>query len=139
GVSEIGAAALVSTLCICVVFVRVVFITGPAKSVFVPLAMSVVFAMLSSYFLSRTLVPTMMRYLMAKEAERHAHETVHQPPTWFGGRFIESFDRGFERMRMSYGGLLASALHHRQEQVIGFSLFVVASLSLTPLVGRDFF
>jgi len=138
GASEIATPALVSTLCICIVFVPVVFISGSAKSLFVPLAMSVVFAMLTSYFLSRTLVPTMMRYLMAGEAERHAHGSP-RPPSWIGARFIAAFERGFERMRMSYGGLLASALQHRRPVVIGFSLFVTASLSLLPLVGRDFF
>ena len=139
GASEIATPAFVSTLCICIVFVPVVFISGSAKSLFVPLAMSVVFAMLTSYFLSRTLVPTMMHYLMAAEAERHAHGNAAPPPRWFGARFIASFERGFERMRMSYGGLLAWALQHRRGVVIGFLLFVVASLSLLPLVGRDFF
>jgi multidrug efflux pump subunit AcrB len=138
GASEIATPALVSTLCICIVFVPVVFISGSAKSLFVPLAMAVVFAMLTSYFLSRTLVPTMMRYLMAGEAERHL--VGHPPaPRWFGARFIAWFERGFERMRMSYGGLLAAALQHRRAVVIGFLLFVAASLALFPLVGRDFF
>src|SRR5919205_1024314 len=138
GASEIATPAFVSTLCICIVFVPVVFISGAAKSLFVPLAMAVVFAMLTSYFLSRTLVPTMMRYLMAGEAERHLQG--HSPtPRWFGARFIAWFERGFERMRMGYGGLLAAALHHRRPVVIGFLLFVAASLALLPLVGRDFF
>src|SRR5947209_13175778 len=138
GASEIATPAFVSTLCICIVFVPVVFISGAAKSLFVPLALAVVFAMLTSYFLSRTLVPTMMRYLMAKEAERHLEG--HSPgPRWFGARFIASFERGFERMRMGYGGLLASALHHRPPVIIGFLLFVGASLLLFPLVGRYFF
>jgi multidrug efflux pump subunit AcrB len=138
GAREIATPAFVSTLCICIVFVPVVFISGSAKFLFIPLAMSVVFAMLTSYFLSRTLVPTMMHYLMASEAERHAHESP-APPTWFGARLIAAFERGFERLRMNYGGLLASALHHRGAVAIGFLLFVVASLSLLPLVGRDFF
>ena len=138
GASEIATPAFVSTLCICIVFVPVVFISGSAKSLFVPLAMAVVFAMLTSYFLSRTLVPTMMRYLMAAEAERHLQG--HSPaPRWFGARFIAWFERGFERMRMSYGGLLAASLHHRLPVILGFLLFVAASLSLLPLVGRDFF
>src|SRR5712672_267995 len=124
GASEIATPAFVSTICICIVFVPVVFITGAAHSLFVPLAMAVVFAMLTSYFLSRTLVPTMMRYLMGPEAERHAHGDAAPPPRWFGARLIASFERGFERLRMSYGGLLASALHHRRAVVIGFLLFV---------------
>src|SRR5207248_702419 len=84
-----------------IVIVPVVFISGSAKFLFIPLAMSVVFAMLTSYFLSRTLVPTMMHYLMASEAERHAHESP-APPTWFGARLIAAFERGFERLRMNY-------------------------------------
>ncbi len=134
GASEIATPALVSTLCICIVFVPVVFISGSAKSLFVPLALAVVFAMLTSYFLSRTLVPTMMHYLMAAEAVRHL-EGHDIPPS----RFVAAFERGFERLRIRYGGLLAWALERRQAVVIGFSLFVAASLSLLPLVGRDFF
>ena len=134
GASEIATPALVSTLCICIVFVPVVFISGAAKSLFVPLALAVVFAMLTSYFLSRTLVPTMMHYLMAAEAVRHL-EGHDRPPS----RFVAAFERGFERLRIRYGGLLAWALERRQAVVIGFSLFVAASLSLLPLVGRDFF
>ena len=72
GAAEIATPAFVSTICICIVFVPVAFIAGAAKSLFVPLAMAVVFAMLTSYFLSRTLVPTMMRFLLSKEAARHA-------------------------------------------------------------------
>jgi multidrug efflux pump subunit AcrB len=138
GASEIATPALVSTLCICIVFVPVVFITGAAKSLFVPLAMSVVFAMLTSYFLSRTLVPTMMHYLMAKEAERHADEHA-APPTSAAGRFIAAFERGFARLRTRYGGMLAWSLGHRRGVITAFLIFVVASVSLLPLLGRDFF
>src|SRR5215216_3564918 len=69
GAQEIAMPAFVSTLCICIVFVPVVFITGPAKSLFIPLAMAVVFAMMTSYFLSRTLIPTMVHYLLESEVE----------------------------------------------------------------------
>jgi multidrug efflux pump subunit AcrB len=138
GAAEIATPAFVSTLCICIVFVPVVFITGAAKSLFVPLAMAVVFAMMTSYFLSRTLVPTMMRFLMTKEAERHASETPHAPRT-FAERFFAGFERGFERLRDVYGGWLAWALHHRGPVVGVFLAFVVASLSLFGIVGRDFF
>jgi multidrug efflux pump subunit AcrB len=138
GASEIATPAFVSTICICIVFVPVVFITGAAKSLFVPLAMAVVFAMLTSYFLSRTLVPTMMRYLMTKEAEHHAKDH-HEAPTSLAGRFFASFERGFERLRMFYGSWLALALKHRALVVAGFLAFVAGSLTLFPLVGRDFF
>jgi len=75
--SEIALPAFVSTLCICIVFAPIAFLTGAAKSLFVPLAMAVVFAMLMSYVLSRTLLPTMVRYLLAKEAMAH-----HRPKSW---------------------------------------------------------
>src|SRR3954470_3482085 len=87
GAAESATPALVSTLCTCIVLVPVAFIAGAAKSLFVPLAMSVVFAMLTSYFLSRTLVPTMMHYLMGAEAERHA-EGHDEKPKGLWGRFI---------------------------------------------------
>jgi multidrug efflux pump subunit AcrB len=138
GASEIATPALVSTLCICIVFVPVVFITGAARSLFVPLAMSVVFAMLTSYFLSRTLVPTMMHFLMGEEAERHAQDHPAAPTT-AAGRFIAAFERGFARLRDVYGAMLAWSLEHRQAVVIGFLAFVAGSLALVPLLGRDFF
>jgi multidrug efflux pump subunit AcrB len=138
GASEIATPALVSTLCICIVFVPVVFITGAAKSLFVPLAMSVVFAMLTSYFLSRTLVPTMMHFLMGEEAKRHAQDHPAAPTT-AAGRFIAAFERGFARLRDVYGGMLAWSLENRRSVVIGFLAFVAGSLALVPLLGRDFF
>jgi len=100
--------------------------------------MSVVFAMLTSYFLSRTLVPTMMHYLMAAEAERHATGHDEKTKSW-GGRFVASFERGFARLRDRYGGMLAWSLEHRQGVVISFGIFVLCSVSLGPLLGRDFF
>ncbi|HEY3818024.1 MAG TPA: efflux RND transporter permease subunit [Polyangiaceae bacterium] len=133
GASEIATPALVSTLCICIVFVPVVFITGAAKSLFVPLAMAVVLAMLTSYFLSRTLVPTMMRYLL-RHGDHHADASRS-----IAGRFFSAFERGFVRLRTVYGGWLAWALHHRRLVIGGFLAFVAASFMLFPLVGQDFF
>ncbi len=133
GASEIAVPAFVSTLCICIVFVPVVFITGSAKSLFVPLAMAVVFAMLTSYFLSRTLVPTLVRYLLAKEIDEYAH------PQHEASGFFAAFNRGFERLRGFYGRWLAFALEHRPWVIGAFALFVLASIALFPLVGRDFF
>ncbi|AKT41782.1 efflux RND transporter permease subunit [Chondromyces crocatus] len=138
GAQEIAVPALVATLCICIVFVPVAFITGAAKSLFVPLALAVVFAMLMSYVLSRTLVPTMVRLLLERESEEHAHGD-HGPPKSFFGRIYAAFNRGFDRMRMAYGELLAWALAHRFGFVTGFLVFVAASVSLLPLLGRDFF
>ena len=132
GAGEIAVPAFVSTLCICIVFVPVAFITGAAKSLFVPLALAVVFAMATSYFLSRTLVPTMVRYLLVREAEAAMHGEHKK------GVFA-AFDRGFNRLRAFYGRWLAFALHHRALAIGGFAIFVALSVSLFPLVGRDFF
>jgi multidrug efflux pump subunit AcrB len=139
GAAEIAMPAFVSTLCICIVFVPVAFITGSAKSLFIPLALAVVFAMLTSYFLSRTLVPTLMRFLLKSEADRNlreGHPHIVRSPV---GRFVAAFEAGFARMRLTYGRCLALALARRKTTVAGFLVFVVASLSLLSLVGRDFF
>jgi multidrug efflux pump subunit AcrB len=141
GAAEIATPAFVSTICICIVFVPVAFIAGAAKSLFVPLALAVVFAMLTSYFLSRTLVPTMMRFLLAREAGNHsgagaAHHGAAPP---LSARFFAAFERGFDRLRMFYGGWLAWALERRALVVCGFVAFAAASLALFPLVGEDFF
>ncbi|EYF05174.1 efflux RND transporter permease subunit [Chondromyces apiculatus] len=138
GAQEIAVPALVATLCICIVFVPVAFITGAARSLFIPLALAVVFAMLMSYVLSRTLVPTMVRLLLEREAEEHAHGD-HGKPAGFFGRIHAAFNRGFDRLRTSYGRILAWALAHRVGFVIGFGIFVAASVSLLPLLGQDFF
>jgi multidrug efflux pump subunit AcrB len=127
GAQQIAVPAFVSTLCICIVFVPVGFLTGAARSLFVPLALAVVFAMLTSYLLSRTLVPTLVRYLLIGEA--------HRGPN----RFFAVFERAFERLRTSYGRVLAWSLQNRALVVTGFGVFVLASVSLLPMVGRDFF
>jgi multidrug efflux pump subunit AcrB len=132
GAAEIAVPAFVSTLCICIVFVPVVFIVGAAKSLFVPLALAVVFAMLTSYFLSRTLVPTMMRYLLATEGAQHGHSAGF-------GRLVAGFEQRLDELRTSYGRWLAWALEHRAPVVTGFLLAVGVSLALYPLLGRDFF
>ncbi|WP_437280437.1 efflux RND transporter permease subunit [Sorangium sp. So ce375] len=137
GAQEIAVPALVSTLCICIVFVPVAFITGAARSLFVPMAMAVVFAMLTSYFLSRTLVPTLVRLLLEREAAEHAHG--HAAPASLFGRVFASFNRAFDRLRAAYGGWLAWALAHRALFVGAFLALVAASVALIPLLGRDFF
>jgi CzcA family heavy metal efflux pump len=121
GAQEIAVPAFVSTLCICIVFVPVAFLTGAAKSLFVPLALAVVFAMLMSYFLSRTLVPTLVRYLLGAEK-----------PNEHGGP-------RFERLRQWYGRWGAWALAHRGLVVGSFTIFIAGSVCLAPLIGRDFF
>jgi multidrug efflux pump subunit AcrB len=138
GAQEIAVPAFVSTLCICIVFVPVAFITGAAKSLFVPLALAVVFAMLMSYVLSRTLVPTLVRLMLRPKPGEDAHG--HRPGKGnIFTRFVAAFDRGFERLRRSYGRLLGLALAHRALFSVAFLAFVVASSMLFPLVGRDFF
>jgi CzcA family heavy metal efflux pump len=137
GASEIAVPAFVSTLCICIVFVPVAFITGAAKSLFVPLAMAVVFAMLMSYLLSRTLVPTLVRFLLANE-QPHGHGPSAGPKT-LATRFFDAFNARFERLRQWYGSYLALVLHHRQAFVIGFLALVGLSMLVLPFIGRDFF
>ncbi|HVY47010.1 MAG TPA: efflux RND transporter permease subunit [Minicystis sp.] len=138
GAQEIAVPAFVSTLCICIVFVPVTLITGAAKSLFIPLAMAVVFAMLTSYVLSRTLVPTLVRYLLRAEAEKLA-AGHHVTATGLAGRFFTRFERGFARLRQAYGAWLALALRHRGLVVAGFLGFALLSLGLFTVVGRDFF
>jgi multidrug efflux pump subunit AcrB len=138
GAQEIAVPAFVSTLCICIVFVPVVFIAGAAKSLFVPLGMAVVFAMLTSYFLSRTLVPTMVRLLLGREAEELA-KGQHGPSKGVAGRLFGAFEAGFAKLRDTYGRLLGWTLEHRAIFAVTFLGFVVASAALYPFLGRDFF
>jgi CzcA family heavy metal efflux pump len=138
GASQIAVPALVSTLSICIVFVPMFFLTGVAKYLFVPLAEAVVFAMLASYLLSRTLVPTMARYLLLERTEEQRLENTRKSRNPFV-RMQAKFEVGFERFRESYQGILGSAIQHRK--VFG-SLFLggcVLSFALLPLVGEDFF
>ncbi len=139
GAQEIAVPAFVATLCICIVFVPVAFITGAAKSLFVPMAMSVVFAMMMSYFLSRTLVPTLVRLLLQKESEAHHQDArAHGKKSVFA-RFFDKFNDAFDRLRTVYGRWLAFALTSRKLVIVSFGCFVVVSVMLLPLVGRDYF
>jgi multidrug efflux pump subunit AcrB len=133
GSAEIAAPAMVSTLCICIVFVPVVFIAGAAKSLFVPLAMAVVFAMLTSYFLSRTLVPTMMQFLLPGEPLEGAHA---RGPL---ARVHGVIERGFERLQAAYARALSGLLGRRRVFIAAFAALFVVSVALVPLLGRDFF
>jgi multidrug efflux pump subunit AcrB len=141
GARQIAVPAFVSTLCICIVFVPVVFLTGAAKFLFTPLALAVVLAMAASYMLSRTLVPTMIRYLIP--AELHLYrgpegeaEGVHGGILW---TVHHAFHRGFERMRNGYSGLLDSVLHHRKLVVGCFVVVAISCAALYPFIGTDFF
>jgi multidrug efflux pump subunit AcrB len=134
GAKEIAIPALVSTLSICIVFVPMFFLTGVARYLFVPLAESVVFAMLASYFLSRTLVPTLVMYLL----RGHELDSHNEPRTVFG-RFQRGFERGFEKMRTAYANTLEAIMHHRAVFVTVFLAFCIASAGLAFFLGRDFF
>ena len=132
GSQQIAVPAFVSTLAICIVFVPVLLLTGAAKYLFTPLAMAVVFAMMASYFLSRTLVPTMAHFMLRSEMKAAHGRGLFS-------KFHNLFNRGFERMRTSYVSLLHWCLDHRALVLVGFGIFVAASLGLSGFVGEDFF
>ncbi|MHB1846178.1 MAG: efflux RND transporter permease subunit, partial [Deltaproteobacteria bacterium] len=135
GASQIAVPALAATLTICIVFFPVALLEGAAKYLFIPLALAVVFAMLASYLLSRTLVPSLARLLMEKEAIHQAGSTPHG----LAGRFNDWRDRGFERFRGAYSRALELCLERRAFVLtIGVAL-VVASLWVGAHVGLDFF
>jgi multidrug efflux pump subunit AcrB len=140
GAQQIATPAFVATLAICIVFIPVVFITGVAKYLFTPLAEAVVFAMLASYLLSRTVVPTMVSYLLPAEAHLHApgaeHTVTNAGRIWAVHR---AFNVRFERFRDRYRDLLVWALAHRRVVAGVFVGFVVASVGLFWLIGMDFF
>src|SRR5579872_5102035 len=134
GAQQIAVPALVSTLAICIVFVPMFFLTGVARYLFVPLAEAVVFAMLASYLLSRTLIPTLVMYLL------RGHELdTHKPPTTFMGRFQKDFERKFEDFRQGYKGALDGVMGHRRVFVTCFLGFCLLSGILVFFLGRDFF
>ena len=134
GAGEIGPAAFVSTLCICIVFVPMFFLSGVAKFLFVPLAMAVVFAMLASYLLSRTLVPTLVMLLMGG----HGQAAVDARPSLLQ-RVYRRFDRRFERVRRAYTLVLSALLAKRGAFIALFLGFCLLSCLLYPVLGRDFF
>ncbi|MGF6967187.1 multidrug efflux pump subunit AcrB [Paraburkholderia sp. WC7.3g] len=137
GAAQIVTPAFVSLLCICIVFVPMFFLNGVARFLFVPMAEAVIFAMISSFILSRTLVPTMAKYLLKPHAQgEHADETRRPGPL---GRFQRGFEARFEKVRGVYRGLLELALNHRRPFVSCFLGFVALSFALAPLLGRDFF
>ncbi len=143
GAMQIAVPALVSTLSICIVFVPVLLLTGAAKYLFTPLALAVVFAMLASYMLSRTLIPTMVHYLLKVEVDMYRRGEHGEGGTAEGHPLIWrihfAFNRQFERLRAAYTGLLDWTLDHRAMVLTGFMAFALGSLGLIFLVGRDFF
>jgi CzcA family heavy metal efflux pump len=133
GASQISVPALVSTLCICIVFLPMFFLSGVARFLFVPLAEAVVFAMLASYFLSRTLVPTLAMYLL--KAHDH-HASLSQNPF---ARFQRMFERGFERLRSAYAALLTRLVSARKLFIPIFLGCCALVLLLIPFLGQNFF
>jgi multidrug efflux pump subunit AcrB len=137
GAQQIAVPAFVSTLSICIVFVPMFFLTGVARYLFVPLAEAVVFAMLASYLLSRTLVPTMARYLLKAHAEESVELSLasRNPLVRMQGHF----ELQFERLRNFYRGILRTCLAHRVIFPLVFLAVCVASFALYPWLGQDFF
>ncbi len=132
GAAQISVPALVSTLCICIVFLPMFFLSGVAKFLFVPLAEAVVFAMLASYVLSRTLVPTLAMYLL--RAKQHGGRT-RNPFTLFQ----RAFERVFERIRTQYLAALTTFVYRRKLFVPVFLLACLCAFALVPFLGQDFF
>ena len=133
GAQQIAVPAFVSTICICIVFVPMFFLTGVARFLFVPLAEAVVFAMLASYFLSRTLIPTLVMYIM------RGHEHRSEVPKSIFGRFQRGFERGFEKFRGGYYQLLETTVANRKLFAVCFLIFCVLSLGWVFYLGQDFF
>ena len=141
GASQIATPTLIATLSICIVFIPVFLLSGAAKFLFTPLAIAVVFAMLTSYFLTRTLVPTLMHFLMKSEVPRiERHEDAPALPSdgrvW---KMHKAFNRKFEAIREKYHVLLEWILQHRSTFAMAYGAIVLSSLSLFFVVGRDFF
>ncbi len=167
GASQIAVPAFVSTLCICIVFVPIFFLSGTARFLFQPLAMAVIFAMLASYLLSRTVVPTMVRFLLrghldeidtslaqSVEGSDGGQEKIanrsRENPTAPGlsalGRIFgflswihEKFNHVFEKLRARYVNALRWCLEHRRVVFAGMGAMVLVSFALVPFLGRDFF
>ncbi|MDR3481470.1 MAG: efflux RND transporter permease subunit [Burkholderiaceae bacterium] len=150
GSKQIVGPAFVSLLCICIVFIPMFFLTGVARYLFVPMAEAVMFAMIASFFLSRTLVPTMAAYLLRAHSidghasgellqmmqiEHHSPSHSHNPLV----RFQQAFERRFARVREVYYSLLVLAIENRRRFVAAFLAAVALSFILVPALGRDFF
>src|SRR5271156_4433167 len=136
GAAQIAVPAFVSTISICIVFVPMFFLGGVARYLFVPLAEAVVFAMLASYFLSRTIVPTMAKYLLKPHEESQSTHVSRNPLV----RFQLAFERYFEKLRNWYHGLLSLCLEYRVAFLLSIAAFWIGSLVLLyPWLGQDFF
>ena len=133
GAQQIAVPAFVSTICICIVFLPMFFLTGVARFLFVPLAEAVIFAMLASYFWSRTIVPTMAKYLLRKQ--HHGVRRSYNPLVLFQ----QAFERGFEKVRDIYRVLLTGLVRMRALFIMAFLLACLSAGLLIPWLGQDFF
>jgi len=141
GAQEIALPAFVSTLCICIVFVPMFFLSGVSRYLFVPLAEAVVFAMLASYVLSRTLIPTLVMWFY-RNIEYRGHAPDPATVSAWLRPFVAlqgSFERGFTRFREGYRRMLGAVMAHRRAFVILFLAFCIGSWLLIPKLGQDFF
>jgi multidrug efflux pump subunit AcrB len=145
GAQEIALPAFVSTLCICIVFVPMFFLTGVARFLFVPLAEAVVFAMLASYILSRTLIPTLVMWFY-RNSPYHSHEAEdgadEAPPRGWSAPFVHiqrAFERGFSAFRKGYRAMLGAVMERRGTFAIIFLACCIGSFALVPQLGQDFF
>jgi multidrug efflux pump subunit AcrB len=134
GAAQISVPALVSTLCICIVFLPMFFLNGVPRYLFVPLAEAVVFAMLASYVLSRTLVPTLAKYLLKAHGGRRGGSRWNP-----FSAFQRGFERGFTALRRGYAATLATTMAHRGIFLPAFLLACLATFLLIPWLGQDFF
>jgi len=150
GAHQIVGPAFISLLCICIVFIPMFFLNGVAHFLFVPMAEAVVFAMIASFFLSRTLVPTLAAYLLRRHSiDGHPSgellqmmQPEHQSPSRSPNplvRFQQAFERRFARFRENYYSLLILAIGNQRRFIIGFMVIVLISFALVPWLGRDFF
>ena len=145
GAQQIATPTLVATMTICIVFVSVLFLEGPARFLFGPLAMAVVFAMIASYILSRTLVPMMADLMLRGESHSApsngyaVHGEPHQVANSSAPSFLASFNRGFNRFQSRYIRTLDWSLNHRRTVFVVFVLMLGVTVAMIPFVGRDFF
>ncbi|HVP67919.1 MAG TPA: efflux RND transporter permease subunit [Anaeromyxobacteraceae bacterium] len=138
GAQQIAVPAFVSTLCICIVFIPMFLLSGVARYLFVPLAEAVTFAMLASYGWSRTIVPTLAKYLLSAEDEYHPEHHVGEK-MGFLRRYQQTFERSFERFREAYRRALVAVLKHARIFAVAFLGFCLLSAGIALLLGRDFF
>ena len=137
--NEIAVPAFVSTISICIVFTPVLLLTEPAKSLFTPLAMAVVGSMQASYFLSRTVVPVMAKYMLGGHADPHHGQGKKTGLAAAFAKVVKSVDKGFNKLRDSYHESLISILNHRLLIVVLVLIFMAVSFSFIPFLGEDFF